>query len=172
MEKKQEFKVNVGGSSIILIIVVFALAIFAVLSIKASNSDLVLAKKTREAIKEYYMADSQAEEYLAEIDQVLQAEKEDRTVMESGQKDPDLLQTRLETLSFQPVLKEEGKEQGTIAYEVTINDYATLQVELTYDLSGTRDSLYDIKTWKVRQEDIGEYDFTDFEFWDGTIDEE
>lgn len=172
MEKKNEFKVNIGGSSIILIIVVFALAIFAVLSIKASNSDLVLAKKTRTAINAYYAADSQAEEYLAEIDQVLQAGKEDLAESQAGTEDLSLLQTRLKALTFNPVLKAEADGTGTIFYEVTISDYATLQVELTYDLNSTRDTLYDIKTWKVKQESIGEYDFNDFEFWDGTIDEE
>ena len=161
MEKKLEFRINVGGSSIILIIVVFALAVFAVLSIKASNSDLVLAKKTRTAVSEYYQADSTAETYLAEIDQLLQSEKTSET-----------LKKALKTLSFQPVLESESASEGNISYNVKINDTATLEVVLTYKLDSINAPFYDVTVWKVNQEDVGDYDFDNFQFWDGTIDEE
>ena len=161
MEKKQEFKINIGGSSIILIIVVFALAIFAVLSIKASNSDLVLAKKTRTAISQFYQADSMAEEYLGKLDQVLKTEKTS-----------DALQAALKDVSFQPVLKAKSESTGSISYEVMINESATLQVALNYSLDAAKTSAYDITTWKVNQQEIGDYDFNNFQFWDGTIEDE
>ncbi len=162
MEKRNEFKINVGGSSIILIIVVFALAIFAVLSIKASNSDLQLAKKTRAAISQYYVADSEAEEVLAKIDQVLLQAK----------KVPELLEEKLESLPSKPLLKRSSEQTGTISYEITMNDYATLQVELTYDLGLASGGLYNVTTWKVNQAAVGDYDFNNFQFWDGQIEEE
>ncbi len=162
MEKRNEFKINVGGSSIILIIVVFALAIFAVLSIKASNSDLLLAKKTRTAIKEYYAADSQAEEVLAKIDQVLLEAK----------KVPKLLEEKLESLPSKPLLKTSSERTGTISYEITMNDNATLHVELSYDLGEASACLYNVTTWKVNQATVGDYDFNNFQFWDGRIEEE
>lgn len=160
MERKQEYKMNVGGSSIILIIVVFALSIFAVLSIKASNSDLVLAKKTRATMDQYYAADGKAEERLSEISQVLY----DNDTVAS-------LETSLKEVSEELIHKSSSNTQGTIGYSIPINDYASLQVELTYDLENP-DAIVDITTWKVNQEDIGEYDFSDFQFWDGTLEEE
>ena len=61
---------------------------------------------------------------------------------------------------------------GTISYEIELNEYATLLVALTYDLKQTEGSLYDVTTWKVNQGSLGEYDFNNFQFWDGTIEEE
>ena len=164
MEKKQEFKINVGGSSIILIIVVFALAIFAVLSIKASNSDLVLAKKTRASVTAYYEADSKAETCLAQIDQILNAYK--------GAPDSKAIQDKLSALSEKPELTEETKTSGTITYSVIMNEYATLQVELKYQLKDKAESQYKVTKWNINQQDIGDYDFNNFEFWDGTIKED
>ncbi len=160
MDKKQEFKINVGGSSIILIIVVFALSIFAVLSIKASNSDLVLAKKTREAISQYYHADSDAEEFMSELDLLLQ------------ERDSKLLHTELEAMNGYARVNEESDTIGTISYSCAINDYATLEVELAYDLAKAEGPLYDIRNWKINQKAVGEYDFSNFQFWDGTIEDE
>ncbi len=161
MKKKQELKINIGGSSILLIIVVFALAIFAVLSIKASNSDLVLAKKTRTAMNQYYAGDTVAEEYLAEIDKILQSAK-----------NTDAIRSALEKFSWEPTLESQSDMLGTISYEIELNEYATLLVALTYDLKQTEGSLYDVTTWKVNQGSLGEYDFNNFQFWDGTIEEE
>ncbi len=161
MKNKQELKINIGGSSIILIIVVFALAVFAVLSMKASNSDLGLAKKTRAAMNQYYKGDTVAEEYLAELDKILQTAK-----------NTDTIKSALEKFSWEPTLESQSDMLGTISYEIVLNEYATLQVALTYDLKQTEGSFYDVITWKVNQESLGEYDFNNFQFWDGTIEEE
>lgn len=60
MRKHNELHLNIGAASIILIMLVFALCTFATLSIKASNNEYKLAKKTAQAVKEYYQAEREA----------------------------------------------------------------------------------------------------------------
>lgn len=60
MRKHNELHLNIGAASIILVMLVFALCTFATLSIKASNNEYKLAKKTAQAVKEYYQAEREA----------------------------------------------------------------------------------------------------------------
>lgn len=62
---------NIGGASIILILVVISMCIFAILSVRASYNDLKLARNSREYVEEYYKADAQAERFVAVIRQKL-----------------------------------------------------------------------------------------------------
>ncbi|MDO5518960.1 MAG: hypothetical protein Q4G58_00570 [bacterium] len=164
MKKKREFKLNVGGSSIILIIVVFALAIFAVLSIKASNSDLVLAKKTRDSVQAYYKADTEAENILMQVDQALEQ-------YETNASDEALKVKLQKLMEKKGTVEAKTDKSGTINYSVKINDYASLEVTIEYELGNLSGKHFDIKKWNVNQSEIGEYSFTDFTFWDGTIEE-
>lgn len=61
MKKTNEYHMNIGGASIILLIIVFALTIFAILSVRASYHEMKLATKTRESVENYYELDSEAE---------------------------------------------------------------------------------------------------------------
>ncbi len=72
MNKKREFRVNVGTSSILLIFVVLCLVAFATLSIVSANADYKLSRKVADRTTAYYTAANQAEEYIASIDHTLQ----------------------------------------------------------------------------------------------------
>ena len=158
MQGKEESRLSVGGASIILVIVVFALVIFAVLSIKASNSDLLLSKRTRETAIQYYKADERATEILKCIDERLitasldgSDEKEDIEMAEEITYSKDSMNT------------------GEIQYKVYMNEFASLVVKLSYDLQ-TKER-YQVLEWKVEQKELGEYSFNEFEYWDGTLKE-
>ncbi len=71
MKSNNNIKVSVGVSSIIMIFVVLCLTTFGVLSYLSAQSDYKLTIKTLNSIKDYYVADSTAEEFLAEIDDYL-----------------------------------------------------------------------------------------------------
>ena len=58
MKENKGLIINVGTSSVALILLVFALSRFAILSIRASNSEVQLAKKTGESVQEYSIAES------------------------------------------------------------------------------------------------------------------
>ncbi|MBP5158965.1 MAG: hypothetical protein ILP10_01550 [Lachnospiraceae bacterium] len=71
MKEKNEaggFKINIGAPSIILLLVVFALTVFALLSIRASYNELKLARTSRESVDKYYKALGEAERSRAQID--------------------------------------------------------------------------------------------------------
>lgn len=161
VNEKKELKINVGGSSIILVILVFALVIFAVLSIKASNNDLKLAKKTAASVQSYYQADAKAEEILMKLDDCIEKAKTNNEEM-----------TLKETLAkVDDTIKIEDTEEPIfgLTYEVQASDTSVLRVILKIDAANQMDEVYQIQTWKIIQSDIGEYDFTGFEFWDGSI---
>lgn len=68
--KKKEHHLNIGGASILLLLVVFAMTVFAVLSMGASLQELKLAEKTRDSVKNYYIADSASEEMLKTYNEI------------------------------------------------------------------------------------------------------
>lgn len=82
MKENKGLVMNVGTSSVILILLVFALSVFALLSIRASNSELQLTEKTGESIQEYYQADKEAQYALCYIKKIV----EDFKVEETGRK--------------------------------------------------------------------------------------
>lgn len=59
--KKSKYYMNAGSASIILLIAVIAMSVFAVLSIRASYHELEFAKRNTEAVQDYYRADAKAE---------------------------------------------------------------------------------------------------------------
>lgn len=67
-----EKRLNVGGAFIILIIIVIALAGFALLSVRSSENEYRLAKKSADAVKEYYSMDSKATLIMARICEIVE----------------------------------------------------------------------------------------------------
>jgi Na+-transporting methylmalonyl-CoA/oxaloacetate decarboxylase gamma subunit len=67
ISKKGTFGTTMGVVSIIAILVILVLVVFAALSITTAKADLNLSEKTAEVTSEYYKADSEAEEKLAEV---------------------------------------------------------------------------------------------------------
>lgn len=62
--KKVFLKLNIGGPSVVLLFTILILALFGVLSVRAAYSELKLARRSYEAVKDYYMADALAENEL------------------------------------------------------------------------------------------------------------
>lgn len=77
MGNKRNDRMNIGGASIILIMLVTALSIFALLAIRSSMNERRLANKAAESIKEYYMLDGKAEEIYAKVDGIIREENPD-----------------------------------------------------------------------------------------------
>jgi len=66
MKRKISFT-SVGGSSILTIFAVLCLIVFALLSLSTAKANDTLAEKSMTAITNFYKADLQAEEILAQI---------------------------------------------------------------------------------------------------------
>lgn len=59
-KKKIPFKLNIGGPSIILLLTVLGLTVFAILSIRAAYSGLKLARTSRDSADLYYEVEQKA----------------------------------------------------------------------------------------------------------------
>jgi len=72
MNGKTNFKMNIGASSLVLILIVLVLSTLGILSLSGAKNDLNLAEKNADAVKSYYDAANRAESFIRETDRKLQ----------------------------------------------------------------------------------------------------
>ena len=70
--KQYPSRMGVGASSILLILVVVSLTLFASLALMQARGDAALTKKTADGISAFYEADALAQEKLAALDDAIQ----------------------------------------------------------------------------------------------------
>ena len=78
--KQYPSRMGVGASSILLILVVVSLTLFASLSLIQARGDATLTQKTAAGIAAYYEADARAQEKLAALDDALQQGKSPESI--------------------------------------------------------------------------------------------
>lgn len=147
-------KANIGSSSLILIFIVMCLVTFGMLSLSASKNQLDLAERNRDAVKEYYRADSEA---VAFYEMVL--EKTDLAVSKSrdSKERENLLKSELGEF-YQ-------METGAVFTEIPMERAQALYVELFVSLEGP--GTVEVKQWKVIQTEDFEIDQA-MPVWTGT----
>lgn len=163
MKKNEGLIMNVGTASIILVLLVFILSMFGVLSIKASNHELRLAEKLGASVKEYYDADALGQRMLAEIDTIVQIEANNSTgdtFIENVTKKVKDVQDLIGSESILSVdVEAENIQLKQISYVVAVREKAKLMVTLGFD----EDNQYTIENWSVWQEALGEYELDGLE---------
>lgn len=176
MRERKGLIFNVGTSSILVILLSFVLAVFALMSIRASNSEQVLAEKTGNSVKEYYAADQKAENALCYVDVMLKSLDveyiEDAIVSLEYSKDEDLAGVEDVTVQLEKdAAFSDGakKEIGMVSYECLVREGCYLNVELTI----YSDRSYSISKWNTTQTAAGVYELDEgMELWDGTVEVE
>lgn len=139
---EREWKVSMGASSLLMVIVIFALTIFAVLSVQASSQDLLLAKKTREQVQSYYEADTTAEHLLRQITLVLEHYYNDKSGI--------ALKVQLqEIVAKRGTVEARNDKRGTISYSVAMREGTYLQVQILYNMEAESKPYYNITKWSV-----------------------
>ena len=73
--KQYPSRMGVGASSILLILVVVSLTLFASLALIQARADAALTEKTADSMTAYYDADARAQEKLSALDDALQQGK-------------------------------------------------------------------------------------------------
>ena len=148
------FRMNVGGPSIMLLLIVFVLSIFAVLSVRASFQEVRLTKQSGEAVQAYYAADSEAEEILSRIDESLKQLSKTSSISEG-----DLAKV-FSDISVPVTVT------GTdlVSYQVPITEKAVLEVELK--ITPKEAKRFDITVWKMKVEEQAGYLEDEFEIWE------
>jgi hypothetical protein len=102
-----------GVTSIIAILVILVLIVFAALSITTAEADRNLSEKTAESVTDYYKADSEAERIFAKIADAVSEGNDWQTI----------------ALSAGCTLVEVGSDMN-VAYATEISDDKELHVEL------------------------------------------
>lgn len=176
MKENKGMIINVGSASIMLVLLVFILSTFAVLSIKASNHELRLAQKTGISVAEYYDADSKAQKVLAQIDQILNGEDKNQIVSK-------LKNLKSEGLKEINVYGEEEKEPIIITDEEPTEDQITKVEGITYKIAMRGEAVLSVSlevdekknahvsSWKTIPQPMEGYNigFETENLWDGRI---
>ncbi len=158
MKRKNSYHINIGGASILLVIAVFALTVFAILSLRASYHEVKMSEKTRNAIQEYYTADSRAEEILMQISEVVAKQDSSLDIAKLSQ-----------DLSIIDKLKID-KSTHILTYNVPVNYNKDLEISLK--LPTKMDEGVTVHSWKMVLTELGDYNDSSMEdIWDGILDE-
>ena len=123
-QKGREFKLNVGLPSIILLLCVLGLSLFAILTIRAAYTGLKTAKTSRNAVQEYYKAEVKADRIQLKI-----AGAFDECIRNNLQQDG--IDEKIRSVDGV-----ESVEAGTVIYNVRVNDYSSIRVEMRVTREG------------------------------------
>ena len=157
MKQKDSFHMNVGGASMLLMLAIFALTVFAVLSLRASYHELKMAEKTKDSVEAYYKADSKAESIYSNIQDFIVSEPLDLSI------NRDRMVEALKT-ECQVSFDEKG---GLLTYTVPIDYNKFLEVKLM--LTNKTANKVKVYSWKMVTDTSDDYDTGRNEFWNGNI---
>ena len=147
MKQNNDYHMNVGGASMILLMVVFAMTVFAALSVRASLHEKRLSEKTRAAVEDYYRMDSEAEEKKIAIT------NDYFSYLANGGKAADYS------------IDGYNVENGLISYTVS-GDLGSNKLYVTLKLT---DSGVSVKKWALDEHEEGDYGEGGEEIWNGII---
>lgn len=133
METKRSYGINIGASSILIIIVILCLVCFAGLSMASANADYGLSQKLAERTTAYYEAGNEAQLVLAQLSQklsVFYAESTDKA-------------------DYEQKIKESLLEDS-FTFFVSINENQSLKVSISALYPDSKDGDYlEINCWQV-----------------------
>lgn len=150
-EKKQ--KGSVGSPSLILIFIILSLATFALLSLSNAGGDRNLANKNAEAVRTYYEADSQGEQFVQMVDQAV---KEVRQEMSDPLEQQQKLAEKLGNYY--------NIHTRTAKTDIPMDFDQALHVELELTMEGREN--YTIRSWRVFNQKDYDID-NNVQVWDG-----
>ncbi len=75
---EKDTNVGLGIPSLILIVLVVAMSVFALLALRSAQGEKKLASKTAESVKKFYLLDAETEETIAAIDGIVRQDGEEK----------------------------------------------------------------------------------------------
>lgn len=171
--KLSNVSVGMGGTLIITIFVVLCLTIFATLSFTTAYSDLKLANKTEEMTYDYYAANAEAEDKLAEVYDVLM-ESNESLIADNN----DILETKtfynilaenisnIEDVSI--IERSEENNNFGLYYESSgqKNQKICVTLNIFYD-ENTKVPHYEIVSWNLANIELPIYEEENIDLWEG-----
>lgn len=133
METKRSYGINIGASSVLIIIVILCLVCFAGLSMASASADYRLSQKLEERTTAYYGACSEAQTAMVEV-----SEKLSGFYTESSDK-----------ADYEKKIKE-SLPQDSFTFYISINENQSLKVSLEALYPDSKDGDYlKITCWQV-----------------------
>lgn len=141
MRGKKRYGLNIGTSSLLIIIVILCLVCFSGLSITSANADYRLSKRLADRTTAYYDACNQAQSSLAEL---------------SGKLEEIYHQSSSEA-DYENKIKESLQDSLTFSY--SINENQILQVSISPLYPDTAESDFiQITSWQIINTTVPELD--------------
>lgn len=119
MSSKKRYGLNIGTSSILIIIVILCLVCFSCLSITSANADYRLSSKLAERTTNYYEACNQAQQQLLELSQRLEE-------LYNQSQNQSEYESKIEKEPFG-----DSSLSDSLTFSYSINDNQMLQVNIT-----------------------------------------
>ena len=160
MKQSKKYNVNIGGATVLLVLVVFALTVFAVLSLRASYQELSMARLSNQSIQRFYKVDSIAEEIYAKVCEIINKigteEGTGDALLDQLSKEDNIGGVRLD------------KNSQLLTYEVQADYNEILEVKL--QLPKENQSKVSVYSWKLIWTGNDEYESETADIWDGLLD--
>lgn len=132
MKNKKRYGLNIGTSSILIIIVILCLVCFSALSITSANADYRLSKRLADRTTAYYNACNQAQLYLCELSEEL-----------SG-----LYQESASEADYENKIKESMQDSLTFSCRIDENQILQVNISPLYPESPDGD-FFHVTGWQV-----------------------
>ena len=156
MTKIKYHGVGIGSTSILMVFVVLCLTTFSVLSYSSANSTRKFSEKTAEQTVYYNLANTEANERLAEIDLFLYNLPSNAELYNSGMAN---------IIKLDGVILKENYDYFIVSFRVSITEMSSLNVELAVPFS-PQDERYSITKWSTESE-MFNYADQPGNIWDG-----
>lgn len=142
MKERVRMSLSVGGPTIIMIFVILCLTTLGTLSLVTANTDLKLTEKTAAYTVAYYSADNLGEEFLANVDGIIEAGRLDFQQLD------DTLTRQLPDGSH------------SIIYNTPIGEEQYLRIELSIpaDFGIDDNPNFHIVSWKTETAQVWDYE--------------
>lgn len=133
---------GIGAASIVLVMAIVSLSVFATLTLSSANGDYILSKKNLERTTQYYQASNEANKTLGQLDQQLWK------VYHKSKNKKDYMKKMSKTFSKFKNITYNKKEQ-TVQFQKKITDKQQINVKIKICYpKGSKDSCYKILCFK------------------------
>ena len=139
MNENSNIKTNLGGPSIILVILVLSLTVFALLAVRSSLNEKKLADNTANSVSNYYSMNAKAEEFYAEL----------QSKLDTGE-DTDWYADAPEGVTVTAV-EMTGSQVSSVAYEVASELYDNMRLSVV--LIRNDEDLLEVAEWRTITEE-------------------
>lgn len=138
MNGRQEYRMGVGATSMLMIFVMLALTTLSVLSLSSAKSDLSMTRRNVELLTAYYDAAADAQDVIAQVDEKLQALHDDASTAEKYEQDVREMQIPGEFLHY-------ISTDTSVQFSLDAGGGRALEVELEVLPFSTEDSRYEVR---------------------------